>query len=158
MKEIIEYAKSELSKSGWVNEYGECINDEYILQVRICRRLIEMFQFMENTNNQVEGIDILLDFVDRLTNLKPITPLTGEDDEWEEISTGNYQNKRCKSVFKTNETVKGQAFDLEHTIFWKWTTDSLGKKEKNFFITYDSTAPVTFPYMPKKEYVEVTSR
>ena len=56
-----------------------------------------------------------------------ITPLTGEDDEWFEISAGLYQNLRCSAVFKN----EAGAYDV------------IG--ELNF--PYMST-PITFPYTP----------
>jgi hypothetical protein len=51
----------------------------------------------------------------RLLNSQPLSPLTGEDAEWEDVSHyGNgairYQNKRCSSVFKRQD---GSAFDVD---------------------------------------------
>jgi len=57
----------------------------------------------------------------------PLSPLTGEDDEWMEISDDGplFQNKRCGSVFKDART--GRVYDI------------------------DSNVPVTFPYQPKRQ-------
>lgn len=38
--------------------------------------------------------------ISRLLSFKPLTPLTGEDSEWNEVADGIYQNNRCPYVFK----------------------------------------------------------
>jgi hypothetical protein len=71
----------------------------------------------------------------RLLCGQPLTPLTGEDDEWyEPFADGDaFQNKRCSSVFKTKFSVPhfnlspGDAYDI----------DSKKGIEK-----------ITFPYLP----------
>ena len=40
---------------------------------------------------------------------KPLSPLTGEDDEWNEVGPGVLQNRRCSTVFKEN----GRAYDID---------------------------------------------
>src|SRR6187399_3024344 len=36
----------------------------------------------------------------KLLAYEPLSPLTGEEDEWMEVASGVYQNKRCSHVFR----------------------------------------------------------
>lgn len=51
----------------------------------------------------------------RLIAGKPLSPLTGDDDEWTEVVTGVFQNRRLSSVFKDPRFHDGkQAYDLDN--------------------------------------------
>jgi len=52
--------------------------------------------------------------IKKLCLQQPITPLMGEDSEWNEVSDGILQNNRCSAVFKEN----GKAYYLD-AISWK---------------------------------------
>ena len=82
---------------------------------------------------------------EKLALYKPLVPLTGEDNEWVEVIDGEmWQNNRCSHVFKDAD---GNAYDGEGRIF----------REPNgaCYTSSDSRVPVTFPYTPKREYVDV---
>jgi len=83
----------------------------------------------------------------KLLRYEPIGPLTGEPDEWTEVGPGVFQNRRCSRVFKDAEVFGGQAYDLQGKVF----------REPNgaCFTNRDSRVPVTFPYTPRTEYVDV---
>lgn len=91
--------------------------------------------------------DMAISLFEKVARLEPLTPLTGEDDEWNGplFDEGYYQNKRCPHVFKKD----GQAYDSEGRIFRRANGVCYTSKE--------SRVPITFPYMPKREYVEVTN-
>jgi hypothetical protein len=74
---------------------------------------------------------------------EPLSPLTGADDEWNEIGMGRFQNKRCSRVFKDG----GRAYDVEGRVFR--TPDG------GCYTNHDSRVDVEFPYWPKTEYVAV---
>lgn len=99
-----------------------------------------------------------------LAMFEPIVPLTGEDWEWNEVSPGVFQNKRCSHVFKQADRFDGQAYDINGRVFYEWHERDLdpdepgypGKRRfKSHYTGSDSFVPVTFPYTPKREYVEV---
>jgi len=93
----------------------------------------------------------------RLASWKPLTPLTGEDDEWNEVGTGAWQNNRASNVFK-DET---GAYWSDGIVFWEWYEDQeTGKKYKSHFQCRDSRVPITFPFtMPDEpEYRERTEK
>ena len=80
----------------------------------------------------------------RLAMFKPLSPLTGEDDEWDNIGGGLLQNKRYSAVFKNKD---GIAYNIEGKVF---TDDG-----EIWYTCKDSRVNVTFPYVvpDKPEYV-----
>ena len=93
----------------------------------------------------------------RLLEFKPLTPLTGEDSEWNNVSeyghdgTVLYQNKRFSSVFKD----ENGAYNIDGKVLWNWYKDEDGAPYKSYYTSKDSRVPVTFPYeVPERpEYV-----
>lgn len=72
------------------------------------------------------AVSIMVPVLLRLLNGQPLTPLTGEDDEWSDpIPSGDLlQNVRCSSVFKNRHN--GKCFDSDES----------------------GDDPITFPYYP----------
>jgi hypothetical protein len=89
------------------------------------------------------AVSVVIPQLNRLLRGLPLAPLTGEDDEWEDIShydpTGPrlFQNKRCSSVFKKEVTVEGSG----------------GVPGLSYWEISDIEAPgvVVFPYIPMGE-------
>lgn len=82
-----------------------------------------------------------------LSDFKPWGPLTGEDSEWMDCSYGGeplWQNVRCSHVFKGAD---GRAYDTEGKIFREPNGTCYTNKKSRVYIT--------FPYTPKREYVDV---
>lgn len=84
----------------------------------------------------------------RLMNSQPLTPITGDYDEWNEWRDGHYQNKRMPSLFKDidadgniiySDVDRGYCIDefTGCTFTSKILTDILNEKY-----------PITMPYMP----------
>lgn len=86
--------------------------------------------------------NIAINVFERVARFEPLTPLTGADDEWVESMPGTFQNVRCPHVFKEN----GEAYDIDGRIFREPDGSCYTKK--------DSRVPVTFPYTPRREYVD----
>ncbi len=63
---------------------------------------------------------------------------------------GMYQNARCGTVFKQPDRFDGQAYDIDARVF--------REPDGNCFTNRDSMVPITFPYTPKREYVDVPAR
>lgn len=100
-----------------------------------------------------------ISLLSKLLKYEPLTPLTGEDWEWVEISkemSGSndgtlYQNARCSHVFKDDNG----AYDIDGKVFYDWYTDEeTGEKRKSHFTNINSRVPVTFPYTPVTVYEE----
>jgi len=85
----------------------------------------------------------------KLLNYEPLGPLTGEDSEWNDVSeyhepgTSMWQNNRCSHVFKGPDG----AYDINGKVFVE--------PDGSSFTSTDSNVPITFPYTPTTEYVQV---
>src|SRR5699024_9882012 len=99
--DLVEYAKSELARIG---------RDEDGMQDAINKDILRIVEMFSNQGHSEYSADYALSILERLLRFKPITPLTGEDDEWDEISHGTQQNKRCPSVFRNAD---GTAHDID---------------------------------------------
>lgn len=102
------------------------------------------------------SIGVTKGILNRLIDCKPLTPLTGEDNEWVEVSRATendpytqYQNSRCSSVFKkvyTNGEIEYSdvdRFKCEDMNTGNWFySGSVISVAKEFF------DPITMPYMP----------
>ena len=93
-----------------------------------------------------------LSILQKVLAYKPLSPLTGEDSEWNDVGSQGrdhrsdlYQNKRYSAVFK--EGKDGEAYDIDGKVFWDWWTDPVtGEKSKSHYTCLESRVPVTFPY------------
>jgi hypothetical protein len=103
-----------------------------------------------------------LSILKRVLAFKPLTPLTGEDSEWNYVYDDDsgfpvYQNKRASSVFKD----QNGAYWSDGRVFWEWHSSKDivdGKPYKSYYTSRDSAVPIaSFPWtMPDApEYVEV---
>lgn len=135
MSNLVKWAESELERLG-KDEGGmqEAINKDILDIVRV---------FSEQGHTGFSG-SYALGIIKRLLDWKPITPLTGEDDEWNDVGTGTQQNKRCSAVFREN----GEAYYIEGKVF----SDDGGE---TWFTNRNSHVPVSFPYRvpDKPEYI-----
>lgn len=143
---LYEYAKKELERI----EKGCEDKESLSMQQAIDKNILELINVFSNQHHSGFTATYVIDILQRLLHYKPLTPLTGEDDEWEDVTsygydTPTFQNKRCSAVFKDDRGaywVEGKIFssDLGHT----WYTNS------------DSCVPVTFPFnVPDKSEVVV---
>lgn len=129
---LIEHAKNELKCAGLLNT-----NDE--MQKEMNKHILQMVEEFSNEGHSGFSASYAYGILKNLLRFKPITPLTGEDDEWEECFDNTLQNKRMSCVFKDKKT--GQAYNIEGNIF----VDQNGSSFTNQY----SSIPVTFPYMPE---------
>ena len=118
-----------------------CGDDEEALKMQklVTKDVMDIITLFANQNHSGFSAGYVLNLLDRIMRFKPISPLTGEDDEWEDLSSlgmEDMQNKRCPSVFKRPD---GTAYWVEGKIFSNdggktWYTDS------------DSHVDITFPF------------
>lgn len=60
------------------------------------------------------SVSVVAPVLQRLIAGQPLSPLTGEDDEWVEVGPSVFQNKRCGSVFKDPRFHDGKlAYDID---------------------------------------------
>lgn len=162
MSNLTNYAENELRRAGWFDEdsmYGGMIGPAVVEMIK---------QFSEEGHSGMSA-SIAISLFEKLARFQPLTPLTGEDDEWtlvhdnfeafaitepddetrEIIDAINepkrerlWQNKRCSHVFKD----ENGAYDSQGRVF--------REPSGACFTSRDSRVPVTFPYTPTVEYVD----
>lgn len=143
MSNLVDYAKSELKRIGMIDS-GEPYNDA------VADSILELIKAFSNQGHSGFTAPYTINAFTRLANFKPLAPLTGEDDEWNEIEPGHYQNNRYSAVFKDKD---GVAYDIYGKVF----TDNGGK---TWFSSCDSRLNITFPYTvpDKPEYVYLNKK
>jgi hypothetical protein len=139
---LIEAAKKELDLIGMTDDdlLGEGIDFEMRNHIL---RMVEEFGRAEHSGASASySLGILKDIL----AWKPLSALTGNDDEWCEVVDGvMWQNKRCSTIFK--DTVNGTAYNIDGIVFYDWHTDEeTGEKSKCYFTSSDSRVAVTFPH------------
>lgn len=147
----IDYAERELDLIG--------MNDEEGMNGMMRKHLIHMVEEFAKEGHSGFSASYALSCLKRLLAFKPLSPLTGEEDEWTEVSEHmghkSYQNKRYSAVFK-DET---GTYNIDGKVFWSWFTDKdTGEKFKSYYTSRDSRVYVEFPYAvpdePEYEYRE----
>ena len=128
MSNLVEYAKDELKRIGMVDS-GEPYND---MGTKAILDLIELFSSQGHSGFSAPYV---INAFSRLAMFKPLSPLTGEDDEWNDVGD-IFQNKRYSAVFKNKD---GVAYNVEGKVF---TDDG-----EVWYTCKDSKVNVTFPYV-----------
>lgn len=106
--------------------------------------LVQMLRLLGEQNHDGQAIPFLISAFEKLARFEPLGPLTGEDQEWDEIEPGLFQNKRCAHVFMDATT--GQSYDNEGKIF--------RSPDGNKYQSLASRVYITFPYTPVTEIVD----
>jgi hypothetical protein len=149
MSNLIDHAKTEFRVAGWMDEHGK-YSDE--MQGMICDHVLKLIEMFSDEGHSGSSAPYAINLFTKLAKFEPITPLTGEDDEWVRHDYGaepTYQNKRASHVFKDAD---GKAYDIDGKVFWEWS----GTKEdpyKSHYTCRESRVYITFPYTPHTEYV-----
>jgi len=136
MSNYVEHAKREFEILGWPG------GDE--MQKLMCDQIIELLKLFDKHGHSGSSAPYAVNLFKRLALFEPISPLTGEDNEWNEVGTDIFQNRRCSSVFKDDN---GNAYNIDGKVFVE--------KDGCAFTSKDSRVPVVFPYTPKTEYINV---
>lgn len=150
MSSSVEYAKSELAR---ITKDGDGMQDT------INKNIIDIVELFASQGHSGFSAGYAMSILERLLRFKPITPLTGEDDEWNDVSDEMgrkcFQNKRCSSVFKTTDA-QGNFLEV-HDIDGVAVSDNGGI---TWFTSNRFRKNVTFPYEPpthpEKIYIEYT--
>jgi hypothetical protein len=140
---LVQYAKSELERAGMFSkdsDYNGMLGDAVL-------KLVEVFAAQGHSG---ASASMTVALFRRVAMFEILSPLTGKDDEWNEIGEGVFQNKRASNVFKKGE---GKAY-CGDAITWK--------NEKGF--CYTGTADgmrsrqyiPAFPFTPRNFVIDVT--
>ena len=135
---LLEHAKHELELIGMFD--GDGINEA------MSKHILTMVQAFADEGHSGFYASYAIGLLEKLLRFQPLSPLTGGDDEWDDVSEicagyKCYQNKRCSHVFKEEDG----AYDSNGKVFID--------KDGGSYTSRDSRVPVTFPYAPKIQYV-----
>jgi hypothetical protein len=151
MSNYHKHALEEFRAAKWLDENGNYCDE---MQEAICKHILKLLDVFGEEGHSGSTAPYTINLFSKLAAFEPVVPITGEDWEWVETSTGVYQNKRCSHVFKQPDRFNGQAYDIDGRVFWEWVKSSIdGTIYKSYFTGGDSFVPITFPYTPKREYV-----
>lgn len=144
MSNLVTFAERELDLIGMKDEEG--------MNGMMRKHLLHMVDEFSNEGHSGFSASYAIQCLKRLLAYKPLSPLTGEDDEWTEVSEqmGHkmFQNKRHSAVFK-DET---GAYNIDGKVFWSWATnEDTGEKFKSYYTSRDSRVYITFPYIVPDE-------
>jgi len=140
MGNLVDYAKEELNKIGMIDS-GEPYNDA------VTKAILDLIELFASQGHSGFTASYTVNVFKRLAMYEPLTALTGEDSEWNEIEPGCYQNKRYSAVFKEKD---GKAYNTRGKIF---TDDGA----ETWYSNKDSRIEINFPYIvpnePEKVYL-----
>ena len=138
---LLTYAEAELNRIP---------KDEDGIQSLINEDILNIIKIFSEQGHSGFSANYAISVLERLLRFKPLSPLTGEDDEWNDTGYGSFQNKRCSSVFKNKD---GRCYDIDATT----VSDNGGI---TWYHSKRFDKEVTFPYVaplhPEKIYIEYT--
>lgn len=133
MSNLVNWAEEELKRIG-----GQ--DDE--MQQEMNKGILEMVKTFSEQGHSGFSSSYALSIIKKLLAWKPITPLTGEDDEWIEYADGMFQNKRSSEIFKDGKD--GQPY----WAFGKVFSDDGGE---TWVTSSESRVDIEFPYTIPEE-------
>lgn len=140
MSNMIDFAKEELRRL----RAGDHEADE--MQDMMEAHILRMVKTFADEGHSGFSAAYAVNILDKVLRLEPVTPLTGDDDEWTDLGHNDEmaaQNKRCSHVFRRKD---GSAYDSNAVVF--------REPDGACFTSRDSARDITFPYRPQVEYVD----
>ena len=138
MSNLLDFAKRELEILGGGGDK---------MQKAMNKHILHMVEEFSKEGHSGFSASYAIGLLSKLLRYKPITPLTGNDDEWNDMSgygeKTTYQNNRCFTVFKDETGV----YDSEGKIF--------EDKDGTFYTNRDSRVYIKFPYYPNPQYIKM---
>ncbi len=116
----------------------------------IAENLLELIDVFAKQGHSGSSASYCRQVFNKLADYQVLSPLTGEDNEWWAPSPDGpngrvlLQNIRCAHVFKDAD---GRTYDISGKVF--------REPDGVCFTSGDSHVDITFPYIPKAEYVDV---
>lgn len=138
MSTLLSHAKEELKRYN-NGLYGDMLSEA----------IYEIVEVFAKQGHSGFSAAMAAEAAGRLMNFKPLTPLTGEDDEWVKLDNDvvtKYQNKRHTSLFKDGD---GFCFDYGAVTFEDVDEPGIYFTNGDLVRRYHRGIPrIKFPYMP----------
>lgn len=118
------------------------------MQEAINKDILDLVEMFANQRHSGFSANYTINILTKLLKQSFITPLTGNDDEWIEVTDGVYQNKREGRIFKQDDRFDGKPYYIDGKAF----SDDGGK---SWYTNSDSFVTIEFPLkeLPKTEYI-----
>jgi hypothetical protein len=151
MSTMLEWAKQELDLAG----YPEDSDEEMDVWMR--NDVLKLLEVFTEQGHSGMSAPFAIAMFNRLASWKPLTPLTGADDEWNEVGDDTWQNRRDSEVFKKAD---GQAYWMNGIVWYRWVKDNPedinAEPYQSYFTNRESRVNITFPWTrpEKPEYRE----
>ena len=142
MSNLLKHAERELKLIGYDGK------DEYNNMAKAA--IMELLTTFANQGHSGFSANYIVNLFNKLAKYETLSPLTGNDDEWNDVSdmSGDrktlFQNNRDGRVFKNDDGV----FFTEAIIWTESGESSYTNKDSNRYIK-------SFPFTPKTFYVKV---
>ena len=101
---LIEHAKQELELSGMFDKDAD-------YDGILAEAVMELIEVFSKQGHSGFSANMCSNLFDKLSKFKPISPLTGKDDEWCKHRDGICQNKRDSAVFKDSKDGRSYYID-----------------------------------------------
>ena len=136
---MLEHFRNECKILGW-----DKTDDE--MQNLIVNNVEDVLKVVSNQGHSGSSMPYLLNLLNKAIKFEPLSPLTGDDDEWNDVGGGEmYQNKRNSSVFKDRS-------NKAYTIY----AYAFRKPNKSCYTNGFSHKNIKFPYTVKDTiYIDV---
>lgn len=150
---LLKFVQKELDIIGMTEDDS----DEKNVWMR--RNILEIVDVFSKQGHDGFSADYAVSILQRVLLLEPLSALTGNDDEWVEVTVKEpnervvgklYRNVRCRRVFKDDTG----AFDIEGKIFYEVKKDENGNDYQDYYITPECRTSVEFPYVLTSIYEE----
>ena len=120
MSSLLQHAKSELRRAGLFDPDAD-FDGEVAVQV------VALMETLVAYGHSGGSLRLTLDFFNRVANHKPITPLTGEENEWDDLPVEMsepvwQQNNRCLTIFRDKDHAWDSA-NGDKTITFPYTVE-----------------------------------
>ncbi len=139
---IVRHAKAELEAAGYKLDDPEEGPNKWMASA-----LLDLLRVFSMHGHSGMSAPYCVGMFEKLAMYKPLGPLTGADSEWFDHGDGMFQNVRDGRVFKQPDRFEGQAYFMDGKVF--------REPSGACYTNRDSMVPVTFPYTPTTEYVDV---
>ena len=159
---LIEHAKTELEIAGLFDKEGD------FYEGMTGNAVMELIEIFSKQGHSGMSAPIVADIFKKLANYEPLGPITGKDEEWNDVSNlidGRtlFQNKRCSALFKEGKDEQPYYIDAiikrdQRGVTWSgrawlneedWLNGDRSKMiDKRGYIK-------SFPFTPKTFYIDV---
>jgi hypothetical protein len=133
---LVKHARRELALLG---------DQDDPMNAHMNRNLLSIVQAFADQGHSGFSAAYAIGALTKLLDFQPLTALTGEPGEWNEVGEDMWQNRRCSRVFSRTGTPDGYAYDIEGRVFVDPDGDA--------YTNRNSHVRVWFPYVPKTERV-----